>query len=57
MSGKPLTCFWYTGLTDECEMAFTIKKCAYAADPEVKEHQRIIKADEYDQMVKVKVFL
>ncbi|PNF17860.1 General odorant-binding protein 72 [Cryptotermes secundus] len=23
------------GLTDECEMAFAIKKCAYAADPEI----------------------
>jgi hypothetical protein len=31
----------YTGLTDECEMAFAIKKCAYAADPEVREHQRV----------------
>ncbi|GFG40301.1 hypothetical protein Cfor_12033 [Coptotermes formosanus] len=25
------------GLTDECEMAFAIKKCSYAADPEVRE--------------------
>ncbi|XP_069679534.1 general odorant-binding protein 72-like [Periplaneta americana] len=23
------------GLTDECEMAFAIKKCAYQADPEI----------------------
>jgi hypothetical protein len=35
-------------------MAFAIKKCAYAADPEVKERQKILKADKYDQMVKVK---
>jgi hypothetical protein len=29
----------YTGLTDECEMAFAIKKCAYEADPEVREQR------------------
>jgi hypothetical protein len=39
-----------TGLTDECEMAFAIKKCAYAADPEVREHWSILNRAEYDQI-------
>jgi hypothetical protein len=31
-------CYVSAGLTDECDMAFAIKKCAYAVDPEVRKH-------------------
>jgi hypothetical protein len=47
----------YTGLTDECEMAFAIKKCAYAADPEVRKCQRVLNSAQYEQIVKVKLSL
>jgi hypothetical protein len=45
----------YAGLTDECEMAFAIKKCAYAADPEVRVHRRILRTDAKTRVIFVKL--